>query len=626
VHATLSSDARHADSLLLVFGDHGMTHAGDHGGGTPEEVTSALFAASFRSSAGAGAQRDARAPPAAAAVPQLDFAVSLALLLGLPVPFGSLGTLSKELWQLGAPGGGDEGFAEALQANSAQVRRALLTYGQRGAFAAADVQRLERLFDAAAAAEGEAALLGALAQAAALARRQWTQFDARAMAAGLALFCLSLALHARACWRGLLTWRARELSGWGDSKFAPLALFSLAAALAHALGCFSVGFMQNEQAAGHWPAIAVSVAHALASAIPPSSFSVSRRHAAAAVALLLVSGALYLARMTGEDKLGGATSSLSALCGTVLSLLMLPAILLRPHAMQGAARSGRRGSPQRPLSLLAFSLLLLRSLLPPHSLLARIALPRLVYALAVVNLALAALTGGWRHNACLAALLPPLAMLCGRRGPLLALLALLQGASLLRCHSPAAAAVAAPAESTHSLSRASEAARLLLWRSDAWRLLSLAAGLHCASLQLFSATGHRSSFDALHFSAAFTGFDSFSFGTQGALLAANTWAADLGGLAALPLAAAALSHGRPGAWRALRLLVLCRAALRLVEAACAAAAAAVLRRHLHVWSHFAPKFVFEAVGLLLIDALLLLMLMLAPRDTAGGKDEMDKTE
>lgn len=34
----------HEHTLLLVFGDHGQTVTGDHGGGTPEEVDSALFA------------------------------------------------------------------------------------------------------------------------------------------------------------------------------------------------------------------------------------------------------------------------------------------------------------------------------------------------------------------------------------------------------------------------------------------------------------------------------------------------------------------------------------------------------------------------------------------------------
>ena len=34
----------HEHTLLLVFGDHGQTLTGDHGGGAPEEVDSALLA------------------------------------------------------------------------------------------------------------------------------------------------------------------------------------------------------------------------------------------------------------------------------------------------------------------------------------------------------------------------------------------------------------------------------------------------------------------------------------------------------------------------------------------------------------------------------------------------------
>lgn len=34
----------HESTLLLVFGDHGQTMGGDHGGGSPEEVESALLA------------------------------------------------------------------------------------------------------------------------------------------------------------------------------------------------------------------------------------------------------------------------------------------------------------------------------------------------------------------------------------------------------------------------------------------------------------------------------------------------------------------------------------------------------------------------------------------------------
>jgi len=103
------------------------------------------------------------------------------------------------------------------------------------------------------------------------------------------------------------------------------------------------------------------------------------------------------------------------------------------------------------------------------------------------------------------------------------------------------------------------------------------------------------------------GFDEFSFVRQGALLAANTWAAELVAYAALPALAHAASGGGDDAafWRSAALLLAVRGLLHACAAGAASAAAAALRRHLHVWSLFAPKFVFEALHLLLSDALAL---------------------
>ena len=109
------------------------------------------------------------------------------------------------------------------------------------------------------------------------------------------------------------------------------------------------------------------------------------------------------------------------------------------------------------------------------------------------------------------------------------------------------------------------------------------------------------------------GFDEFNFARQGALLAANTWAAELFAYAALP----ALAHAAAGGggddtfWRTVALVLATRGLLHATAAAAAAGAAAVLRRHLHVWSLFAPKFVFEAARLLLADALALVTLAAA---------------
>lgn len=94
------------DTVLLVFGDHGMTTSGDHGGDSPNELHSALFAYSntpFHSRRSTPLTTTSplikddirRGDPTT--VEQIDLAATLAFMLGLPVPFGSLGLAIPEL-------------------------------------------------------------------------------------------------------------------------------------------------------------------------------------------------------------------------------------------------------------------------------------------------------------------------------------------------------------------------------------------------------------------------------------------------------------------------------------------------------------------------------------------------
>ncbi|KAK3160010.1 hypothetical protein QOZ80_1BG0054120 [Eleusine coracana subsp. coracana] len=101
----------HENTLLLVMGDHGQTLNGDHGGGTAEEVETSLFAWS------------PKAPPDAvlsvlresscvidmhgkevciSTMQQLDFAATISALLGIPFPFGSIGRVNPDLYALSA--------------------------------------------------------------------------------------------------------------------------------------------------------------------------------------------------------------------------------------------------------------------------------------------------------------------------------------------------------------------------------------------------------------------------------------------------------------------------------------------------------------------------------------------
>jgi phosphatidylinositol glycan class O len=648
--AALAADASHAGTLLLVLGDHGMTWAGDHGGGSEEETHSALFALRPGAArAGQNEQRQSSNIRKEGSLPQIDFAPSLALLLGVPPPYGSVGRVSRALWA--AAGGGGGGFAAARRGNAWQVARALRAYAAAGSFAPADVAAVQALYatcadatDAESAASAEDAFLSA---AAALARAQWTSFRAAPMAAGLAVLLAALGAHAAALLAAL-----PPADGVTADAWAPMAVAAAAIGAEHTACVFSVGAMQLEAAAAHVPMGAFAAVHAALCAwrvlwTPAKARAPACARLTEACALLLVTAAIAAAAMPGEDKPADAAAA-DAAAGAAAAQWLHPAALTTaartyaPLLLLPAALLPRRDARSAAHTLLAAAVWACHAAVGVHwaaaaavtagaslpasvAHAARIGLPRAVYAggavAACAALRTARSSGGGdasrtaaaaaaaASRGVLAALSAPLLLLTGRAAPLLAALAAAQGALLLRAH----------AHPPTPLRRCA--------------LLSAACASHFTALQLFSATGHRSAFEALHFKAAFTGFDDFGFARQGVLLAANTWAAELAAAAALPLVAARLAgDADDGAaddaaafWRSLRALLAARGLLRAAGAGAAAAAAAVLRRHLHVWALFAPKFVFEAAALLLTDALALAAVAVAAAGAGAAARHTRKT-
>ena len=222
VVAAMSSDAGFDKTMLIVMGDHGMTLHGDHGGGSAEETDSFLFAYHPRAAAlrrgGASANETSStsrtAKPLTGAferMPQIDFAPTVSLLLGVPIPFGNLGTVRRRFWEIaharevlnrGAGDGWlDERYLAATQVTAAQVWRYLTRYAAKAGnpFAALDWSFLEDLYGTASDAsidgtnsdlsDFEKAQLFSrfLFTAANLARAQWVQFGTGKMILGLVL-------------------------------------------------------------------------------------------------------------------------------------------------------------------------------------------------------------------------------------------------------------------------------------------------------------------------------------------------------------------------------------------------------------------------------------------------------
>lgn len=112
------------DTLLVVMGDHGMTDTGDHGGESQKETDAAIF---IYSPSPLFQQPQAQLEPDV--VPQTDLVPTLALLLGIPIPYSSVGQVLLPLFPPhGKSAVGALSQQEALWINAKQVNRFLETY------------------------------------------------------------------------------------------------------------------------------------------------------------------------------------------------------------------------------------------------------------------------------------------------------------------------------------------------------------------------------------------------------------------------------------------------------------------------------------------------------------------
>ncbi|XP_043543817.1 GPI ethanolamine phosphate transferase 3 isoform X2 [Chiloscyllium plagiosum] len=112
------------DTLLVVLGDHGMTNTGDHGGDSEGEVNAALFIYSTLPLLEIKPAEDSNV------VSQIDLVPTLALLLGIPIPYSNIGMVMVDLF-ISEPKLDDNQYleqAKALHINAIQVNRFLESY------------------------------------------------------------------------------------------------------------------------------------------------------------------------------------------------------------------------------------------------------------------------------------------------------------------------------------------------------------------------------------------------------------------------------------------------------------------------------------------------------------------
>ena len=122
------------DTLLILLGDHGMDSKGDHGGDGELEVSSGLWIYSKKpalSLRGARGVSDllpettfmGKGEPHRT-IQQIDLVPTLSLMLGLPIPFGNLGSVIPEPFSASSY----DGLERALELNTKQIKQYLDTY------------------------------------------------------------------------------------------------------------------------------------------------------------------------------------------------------------------------------------------------------------------------------------------------------------------------------------------------------------------------------------------------------------------------------------------------------------------------------------------------------------------
>ena len=147
------------NALFLVFGDHGMTDEGDHGGSSEVEVNSFLFAHRPHGNIAEVFERDDDDDDdiSESEMLQIDLVPTLAVLMDVPIPFSSLGVVNEKLWNLfhydekddadtnNGEQRGSASFAYALDQNVRQVWRYINAYHRVKRFETSAFTRLEEM-------------------------------------------------------------------------------------------------------------------------------------------------------------------------------------------------------------------------------------------------------------------------------------------------------------------------------------------------------------------------------------------------------------------------------------------------------------------------------------------------
>ncbi|KAJ4802575.1 GPI ethanolamine phosphate transferase 3 [Rhynchospora pubera] len=648
----MNSQKHLENTMLIVMGDHAQTLNGDHGGGTSEEVETCLFAWMPRSlpssissifhpsTCGLGLNGK---NICTSTMQQLDFAVSISALLGIPFPFGSIGRVNPELYAL-SPGSWDRqwlpasfyedpssdlkmwknNYAHVLCINSWQVKRYIDSYSATSVmgFPSDDLHYITKLYNEAQSRWSDSKNRSCkpengtidefsdfLLSFATLARSAWTEFDMKLMGVGLGIFIISIIFHL------FVFERVQSLSNVYDNKTQKSSNHLQIYVAFLLVAVRAVSFLSNSYILAEGRVANFLLATTAIGSIRSSLvYGKIKKHDLVFLILIIL---IRFGIEKGMSKQAATNPFLNYDSGSDFDLKWLPS-LFEGHDFVTLLPEI---SPMIILFLLSFlsckyvtstvhsrcikwvvtvGTMLSYLFIATFWLSERSFAPKMVY---VIGLSLFVLNFVLRYLGILekgetvqrlrslalvmvSAWSPTILILLGKQGPFVVLVCIIAGWSII-------------SSKNKGLLDDCKMDPISVMQ---WSLLAIC---------LFYQTGHWCTFDGLRYGAAFIGFDEFKVVRQAILLFVDTFGIShilpifsLPFLVTIPNSSSSKGRDKTVIFLNLTQVYLLYGLITAITTTFTVLCVAIQRRHLMVWGLFAPKYVFDAISLLLTDVLI----------------------
>ncbi|GAB2227848.1 hypothetical protein Droror1_Dr00009675 [Drosera rotundifolia] len=659
----------HENTLLVVMGDHGQTLNGDHGGGSPEEVETSIFAMSRKNPtfsipsdlgiSNCGLNVDGK-EICIGTIEQLDFAVTISAMLGVPFPFGSIGRVNPLLFSLGAAtwfldGNGTNGFDHQLDGwmqhyvnslciNAWQVKRYVDVYSGSSVigFSSEDLLHVEDMYSDAhdhwshaardLLSSGPEAYISSLPVVmrqvdaylkfldgvVELARSKWTEFDLKLMGVGLCILLVSLLVQLVAI--RIFDKHSSFSLPDGRTMVSVGLVFALSLVLIRACSFLSNSYILEEGK--------VAIFFLGTAGILDLRYSIrKKKFILEAISSILLVCVVRFSTEYGISKQSSSSSGMSplgsfldhpdaislTLVGSILSMLVLAYLLLKFVAIRtdlGGQKSVINGTVLCYMLIIAHWVVEsnLLTVSPVLHDIGRTWIPRIIYAVGILQLlTLALYEYSLRKNTCdhRRDLIHKIVTMTSAWSSPIILLAGKQGSLVALATIVGAWCIVRLGNLGLGLKDGtSNYMTVFPPPVIKWSLLAVT---------LFFCTGHWCAFDGLRYGAAFIGFDEFILIRQAILLTIETFGFSLIlPIFGLPFVVAYLlpnegtKKTKNSLFGRLALVYLMYGFIAAVTTTFTVLCVAIQRRHLMVWGLFAPKFVFDVGGLILTDLLIFL--------------------